>query len=239
VRSGGKARDNLKGLPIAIVFGAAGKAPVQIVGGPQGSRIYGPEGVACTQTAQAGGMGGKTGLYLVDFDCGGCDPDQMQNAVFVDLCAGRPTITERARCITANYGKSGLCNRRGEKSGILLIKEATKRGYKAARAGDSVDLSFAGSNTRRGRVGHGAAHTLDTGCTQGVVVRGGRVRRLTPRECLRLQGFAEDQIDRLLAITSDSQAYKQAGNSVAVNVIEAIGRRIRAADEERKAADSV
>ena len=53
-----------------------------------------------------------------------------------------------------------------------------------------------------------------------------------PGECLRLQGFDEGQIDRLLAITSDSQAYRQAGNSVTVNVIEAIGRRIRAVDEE-------
>ena len=60
----------------------------------------------------------------------------------------------------------------------------------------------------------------------------GRVRRLTPRESLRLQGFREDQIDRLLAITSDAQAYKQAGNSVTVNVIEAIGRNLKAVHKE-------
>ena len=72
----------------------------------------------------------------------------------------------------------------------------------------------------------------DAASVQGIVDRGGRIRRLMPRECLRLQGFEEDQIDRLLAITSDAQAYKQAGNSVTVNVIEAIGRRIRAVDEE-------
>ena len=62
--------------------------------------------------------------------------------------------------------------------------------------------------------------------------RGGRIRRLMPRECLRLQGFEDEQIDRILAINSDAQAYKQAGNSVTVTVIEAIGRRIRAVDEE-------
>ena len=56
-----------------------------------------------------------------------------------------------------------------------------------------------------------------------------------PRECLRLQGFEEWQIDRILAIQSDAQAYKQAGNSVTVNVIEAIAKRIRAVDEELKA----
>ena len=63
----------------------------------------------------------------------------------------------------------------------------------------------------------------------------GRIRRLTPRECLRLQGFDEWQIDRILAIQSDAQAYKQAGNSVTVNVIEAIAKRIQAVDEELKA----
>lgn len=62
--------------------------------------------------------------------------------------------------------------------------------------------------------------------------RGGRIRRLMPRECLRLQGFEDEQIDRILAINSDAQAYKQAGNSVTVTMIEAIGRRIRAVDEE-------
>ena len=68
--------------------------------------------------------------------------------------------------------------------------------------------------------------------------RFGLVRRLMPRECLRLQGFAEDQIDRLLAITSDAQAYKQAGNSVTVPVIEAIGRNLRTVDAEIRGAEA-
>ena len=54
----------------------------------------------------------------------------------------------------------------------------------------------------------------------------GRIRRLTPRECLRLQGYYEEQIDKILELNSDAQAYKQAGNGVTVNVIEAIGRRL-------------
>ena len=194
--------------------GNDGKALIQLIGGPQGSRVYDPAGVACTQTAGAGGMGGKTGLYLVD------------------LCAGHPQPSEIARCLTARYGQTTLSTHPRERSGVLLIKEATKRGYKEAHPGESVDLGYAGMNTRRGRVGRDIAHTLETSSIQGIVERGGRIRRLMPRECLRLQGFDEGQIDRLLAITSDAQAYKQAGNSVTVNVIEAIGRRIRAVDEE-------
>ncbi len=203
------------------LFGADGKAHIQIVGGPQGSRVYDTEGVACTQTAEAGGMGGKTGLYFIQ-------TDGDRTAALVDLCSGYPTLTTEARCITARYGQTSLSNHRRERSGVLLIKEATKRGYKAAHPGDSVDLGYVGSSTRCGRVSN-FAH--DVGSTQGIVMRGGRIRRLMPRECLRLQGFAEDQIDRLLAITSDSQAYKQAGNSVTVNVIEAIGHRILKIDE--------
>mgnify|MGYP001130157061 FL=1 len=194
--------------------GNDGKALIQLIGGPQGYRVYDPSGVACTQTSGSGGTGAKTGLYLVD------------------LCAGHPQPSEIARCLTARYGQTTLSTHPRERSGVLLIKEATKRGYKEANPGDSVDLGYYGSNTRRGRVGRDIAHTLETSSIQGIVERGGRIRRLMPRECLRLQGFAEDQIDRLLAITSDAQAYKQAGNSVTVNVIEAIGRRIRAVDEE-------
>lgn len=70
------------------------------------------------------------------------------------------------------------------------------------------------------------------------VIYHGRIRRLTPRECFRLQGYYDSQIDRIIGETSDSQLYKQAGNGVTVNVVEAIGRNIRAVDEERKKTDS-
>lgn len=205
---------------ILPVFGTGGKALVQVLGGPQGSRVYHPEGVACTQTAGAGGTGGKTGLYLLP----------PQGASFVDLCVGKPRRTELARCLTARYGQTSLSNHRGERSGVLLIQEATKKGYKEAGPGDTVDLGYVGSATRAGRVGQQMAH--DPASVQGVVERGGRIRRVTPRECLRLQGFEDRQIDKILAITSDAQAYKQAGNSVTVPVIEAIGRRLRAVDGE-------
>ena len=203
------------------------QALIQILGGSQGSRVYDTNGVSCTLTSGAGGKGGKTGLYLVH-------PKQapLQNAVFVDLCAGKPKLTENARCLTSDYGKARMSNRSAEMSGVLLIKEATKKGYKEAAPGDSVKLGYTRGNTKRGRVGKAFAHTLDTSCSQGIIEGSGRIRRLMPRECLRLQGFGEDQIDRLLAITSDAQAYKQAGNSVTVNVIEAIGRNLKAVHEE-------
>lgn len=121
------------------------------------------------------------------------------------------------------------CDRNSQPQDVaLMIKEATKSGKKTARPGDSVDLRFPNANTRRGRVGAGIAHTLDTGGGQGVVTDSLRIRRLTPRECFRLQGFTETQIDKLLSVDSDTQAYKQAGNAVTINVIHALGLRIRA-----------
>lgn len=249
---------------ILPILGTNGASLIQVLGGAQGSRVYDPEGIAYTQAAQAGGMGGKTGLYAVGFNrkdgithglkeayalnasnFRGLNRNQSQTAVlktddasFIDLCAGNPKLTDTARCVTANYGKTTLCYHKGERSGVLetdgvlLIKEATKCGFKPANIGDTVDLSYATSNTRRGRVGRDVAHTLDTGSTQGVVTLSGRIRKLTPRECFRLQGYREDQIDKILAITSDSQAYKQAGNGVTVNVVYAIGLKIKAAWDE-------
>jgi DNA (cytosine-5)-methyltransferase 1 len=213
---------------------ANGAALVQVLAGSQGKRIYSAGGVSCTLTSQAGGMGGKTGLYEV----------------------GVP------------------------------IKENTKKGYKVAYPGDSIDLGYPTQNSRRGRVGHEIAHTLTTGSQQGTlhfvdlslketgprailtpqkekarqngrrmkdpeepmftitatdrhgVIYHGRIRRLMPRECFRLQGYHDSQIDRMIKETSDSQLYKQAGNGVTVNVVEAIGRNIRSVDEELKKTDS-
>ena len=67
----------------------------------------------------------------------------------------------------------------------------------------------------------------------------GRIRRLVPRECLRLQGYYDWQIDRIEKDTSDSQLYKQAGNGVTVNVIEAIGRLLCQADHQIKTEDAM
>lgn len=70
------------------------------------------------------------------------------------------------------------------------------------------------------------------------VVYHGRIRRLVPRECLRLQGYYNSQIDLMIVDMSDRQLYKQAGNGVTVNVVEAIGRNLKAVDEELKLEDS-
>ena len=49
-----------------------------------------------------------------------------------------------------------------------------------------------------------------------------RIRKLTPRECWRLMGFDDEDFNKARAVNSDTQLYKQAGNSIVVNVLEAI-----------------
>src|SRR5699024_39371 len=111
---------------------------------------------------------------------------------------------------------------------VNAIKEATKKGYKVAKEGDSVNLQYPGSETRRGRVGKSVANTLEaSGINQGVVNKDFRIRKLTPLECFRLQGFTDEQFYKAKNDgVSDSQLYKQAGNSVSVPVIKAIAERL-------------
>ena len=109
----------------------------------------------------------------------------------------------------------------------IRVKEATKKGYATAEIGDSVNLSHPNSKTRRGRVGKQIANTLLTGESQGVVEPDVRIRKLTPRECWRLQGFPDWAFDKAQEVNSNSQLYKQAGNSVTVNVIAAIANELK------------
>ena len=114
----------------------------------------------------------------------------------------------------------------------IKVKEATKKGYDIAEPGDSVNYQFPDSETRRGRVGKGEAKTLETSANQGVVTDNLRIRKLTPRECWRLQGFPDWAFERAAEVNSDTQLYKQAGNSVTVPVIYEIAKRLKEADND-------
>ncbi|UIB81217.1 C-5 cytosine-specific DNA methylase [Flyfo myovirus Tbat2_7] len=111
---------------------------------------------------------------------------------------------------------------------MVKVKENTKKGYDTATIGDSINISQPNSKTIRGRVGHGIANTLVTGSEQATLTNEYRIRKLTPRECWRLQAFPDELFDKAQQVgLSDSQLYKQAGNSVTVNVIEYIGNLLK------------
>lgn len=115
---------------------------------------------------------------------------------------------------------------------FLEIKENTKKGYKEAYIGDSVNLDYPTSKTRRGRVGNQVANTLTTSCNQGVVSNDLRLRKLTPLESWRLMGFDDEDFYKAEKINSNTQLYKQAGNSIVVNVLEEILKNIFLCENE-------
>jgi DNA (cytosine-5)-methyltransferase 1 len=101
----------------------------------------------------------------------------------------------------------------------VAIKTANKQGYDMATDGDGIDLAYPESATPRGRVGHGVAKTIPTSDSQGTL-DGYRIRKLTPRECWRLMGFDDKDFDKAKAAgISNTQLYKQAGNSIVVNCL--------------------
>lgn len=108
----------------------------------------------------------------------------------------------------------------------ILVKEATIKGYQEAQPGDSINLSHPTSETRRGRVGKQLANTLLTSEEQAVVTEDLQIRRLTAKECWRLQGFPDWAYERAAKVNSEYQLYKQAGNSVSIPVIYDIARRL-------------
>lgn len=105
----------------------------------------------------------------------------------------------------------------------LKVKVANKKGYEEARPGDYVNITYPGSKTKRGRVGNGVAHTLTCGDGNAVITENVRIRKLTPKECLRLMGWKDEQIDKIVAAKiSGTQQYRQAGNGIVVQVLESI-----------------
>lgn len=109
---------------------------------------------------------------------------------------------------------------RAGRSGLEVIT-ANKKGYDIATDGDGVDLSYPQSNTRRGRVGHGVSKTLMGTDSMGTVDNY-RIRKLTPKECWRLMGFDDSDFEKAEKVNSNTQLYKQAGNSIVVDVLERI-----------------
>lgn len=114
----------------------------------------------------------------------------------------------------------------------MKIKQATKQGFAIVRPGGVFDYTFPSSKTRRGRVidNGKVSPTLETTSTVAKLEseeKEMKVRRLTPRECFRLQGWSDEYFDRAAFVNSDTQLYKQAGNGVTVNVIYEIARRMK------------
>ena len=124
------------------------------------------------------------------------------------------------------YSEEGLSptltTNKGEGNKVA-IKQATKQGYIECEVGGVADLSYPDSKTRRGRVqDNGNISPTITATETGIcrIESPIRIRKLTPKECFRLMGFSDENFDAAQKVgISNSQLYKQAGNSIVVDVL--------------------
>ncbi len=231
------------------------KTIIRRVPGSEGNRVYSADGLSITLTAGGGGGGGKTGLYLIPipvksktksgyqlaFPNDSIDVSYLtmnsrrgrvgteiahtlttnstQAYYFIDMNPNAK-LTQLARCITARQD-SGISHRHGEHSGVMVIlKELTAD--ELVSIGDTFHNYWTFENPNKETVT--AMIIVDENGNFFV----GYIRRLTPRECFRLQGFTDEQFDKVKALgMSDARLYKMAGNAVSVPVISAIGEQLK------------
>ena len=185
----------------------------------QGERVYTPD-IAVTQNANGGGLGAKTGLYLI----GNINPSgNGQNEQVFDSKGLSPTLTTN----------------KGEGIKVLIdneienpLKGKTKLGWHFEQNVYSENSKLC--RTLKSSSGSGNIPKILTDCTL-------RIRRLTPNECWRLMGFSDEAYQKArIALNNkfykgkdraNSQMYKQAGNSIVVNVLEGIFRNLYLEEE--------
>lgn len=111
----------------------------------------------------------------------------------------------------------------------VCVKQATKEGFAECKIGGVADLSYPESKTRRGRVQEGGDVCPTLTAQNNEICRietSYRIRKLTPRECWRLMGFSDKDFEAAQKVNSNTQLYKQAGNSIVVNCLEEIFKQL-------------
>ena len=236
---------DIRGREVFPLRPADGENPCKLneitQGVADGQRIYDGSGLARTLRAESGGLGGKTGLYVVKVlkpygstggvcglkiaenktgiasTCVACDYKGISrhdgNAVVCMSIRGQKLQKQIDVAPTIDTGCRDNLTRKQTCCAVLTPDRGEKR-----------------QNGRRIKEPGEPSFTLTAQDRHGVALLGEniRTRRLTPRECWRLQGFPDEYFDKAKAAgISDTQLYKQAGNSVTVNVARAIGARLK------------
>lgn len=206
---------------------------------PQVGRIYSPDG--CSPTLNTCNGGGHEPKIIIAIDYSYNNPrkieianclmtrdrgisNRKQEGTAVLECIGN--INPSGKRMNGNvFDENGLAptftTNKGEGNKIA-IRQATKKGYIECELGGVADLFYSESKTRRGRVQEcGQICPTITATETGVcrIESFVRIRKLTPKECFRLQGFSDENFKAAEKMVSNSQLYKQAGNSIVVDVL--------------------
>ena len=207
---------------------------------PQRGRIYSSEG--CSPSLNCCGGGGLEPKIVCGIDKSYNRPQLIEIANCITSREDRG-ISNRKQEGTAvlkigNINPSGngmngsvysevglsptLTTNKGEGNKVA-INQATKQGYIECEVGGVADLSYPDSKTRRGRVQDNENTSPTITATETGICRIEspiRIRKLTPRETFRLMGFSDEYFDAAQKVgISNSQLYKQAGNSIVVDVL--------------------
>lgn len=242
---------NIRGREVFPIRPADGENPCELKEITQGvadaQRIYDGSGLARTLKGESGGQGGKTGLYAVKeaypakivkpygSTGGTCGLQIAENKTGI----AAPCAARDYKGISRNNGNAVICmnireQKLQEKIDISPTLDTNCRNNltrkQACCAVLTPDRAEKRQNGRRIKEPGEPSFTLTAQDGHGVALldENIRIRRLTPRECWRLQGFPDEYFDKARAAgISDTQLYKQAGNSVTVNVARAIGERLK------------
>ncbi len=162
-----------------------------------GGRVFSTNGTSCTLKAQGGGWGAKTGLYEV-----------------INPYNGKRSFEE-----TGTIGTS--CGTSTGKTAQLIIKRKSLNKNQIDKL-NKMEVDEKTSRTLTQAIGRGGSSKEYLAMLKRNQKITGQIRRLTPIECERLQGFPDNWTDG----QSDTQRYKQCGNAITVNVAEAIFRKL-------------
>ena len=183
--------------PRIVKIGSIGGKPCQ------SDQVYSPSGVSVTLSAQNGGKGAMTGLYKI----GDIDGLNTQYSRVYDSEGISATINAQGGGLGAKTGLYKV----GAIDGVFRLKQGN-RVYGVN--GKARTICAEGG-------GYGGYTGLYTNSEQT------KVRRLTPKECFRLQGFKDEMVDLGYKLgISDTQLYKMAGNAVSVPVVEWVAQRV-------------
>lgn len=208
---------------------------------PQVGRVYDVSG--CSPTLNTCSGGGHEPKVITGIDKSYNNPKFIETANCITSREDRGVSNRESEgtavletpnisyCLDSNYYKGTTIEQYMNKhrrqliveNNKVAIKQATKQGYIECEIGGVADLSYPDSKTRRGSVqDNGNVSPTITATETGIckIESPIRIRKLTPRETFRLMGFSDENFDAAQKVgISNSQLYKQAGNSIVVDVL--------------------